>query len=115
MTVSSSVLIVDDDAGFRALARDLLEYLGLSVVAGCEDGASALAACRELRPDGVLLDVNLPDTTGHALAAELLREHPGLRILLTSTEETAGGVDGVPFVPKTRLADEALARYFDGA
>jgi DNA-binding NarL/FixJ family response regulator len=105
--VSITVLIVDDDAGFRAIARRLLERGGLEVVGEAGDGASAVALCEACRPDGVLLDVNLPDTTGPELASRL----PGVRVLLTSTDDTAG--DGrVPFVPKARLFEVDLASYF---
>ena len=105
------VVIVDDDAGFRRLARRLLESQGLTVVAEAADGEAAIAVCREHRPTGVLLDVNLPDTTGHVLARELRAELPALRILLTSTEVEAGGVDDVPFVPKLDLMGSDLPGY----
>ena len=108
-----TVLIVDDDAGFRRVARELLEECGLTVVAEAGDGASALAAAREHRPDGALLDVHLPDTTGHALARELHVEFPALRILLTSTDDALGGTEGVAgFLPKTELAVSDLGAYF---
>jgi DNA-binding NarL/FixJ family response regulator len=106
------VVIVDDDAGFRAAARELLEGHGFTVVAEAADGEAARAACREHRPDGVLLDVHLPDTTGHVLARELRADHPALRILLTSTESSAGGLDDVPFLPKLELVLSDLAAYF---
>jgi DNA-binding NarL/FixJ family response regulator len=105
--VSIAVLIVDDDAGFRAIARQLLERSGLHVVGEAGDGEAALRACEELSPDGVLLDVNLPDTTGPELATRL----PGMRVLLTSTDDAAG--DGsVPFVPKARLFEADLLAFF---
>ena len=55
-----SVLIVDDHAAFRSAANALLEAEGFSVVGQAADGASVLEAVRELRPDVVLLDVQLP-------------------------------------------------------
>jgi DNA-binding NarL/FixJ family response regulator len=107
-----TVIIVDDDAGFRLLARELLEASGLTVLAEAADGERAREACRRLRPQGVLLDVHLPDTTGHALARELRGEQPDLQVLLTSTDSTAGGLDDIPFVPKIELALSDLAAYF---
>jgi DNA-binding NarL/FixJ family response regulator len=110
MTVS--VLIVDDDSGFRRIARTLLEARGLNVVAEAPDGAGARAACERHRPDAILLDVNLPDTTGPLLARELTAATPGLRILLTSTDPSIGPVDGVAdFLPKTELVAADLALY----
>jgi DNA-binding NarL/FixJ family response regulator len=52
--MASSVLIVDDHPGFRATARRLLESEGYVVVGEAEDGAAALAAVGDLRPDVVL-------------------------------------------------------------
>ena len=107
-----TVVIVDDDADFRVVARELLASCGVTVLAEAADGSGARAACAAHAPDGVLLDVNLPDASGHELARALRARHPRLRILLTSTEPTAGGVDDVPFVPKLELALCDLGRYF---
>jgi len=82
-----TVLVVDDHAAFRELARALLEDGGYAVVAEAPDGASALEAARELQPDGVLLDVHLPDMDGFAVAAALGLEHPATRVVLTSADE----------------------------
>jgi CheY-like chemotaxis protein len=110
--VALTVIIVDDDAGFRRVARELLETSGILVVAEAADGAQAREACQRHGPSGVLLDINLPDTTGHILAGQLRDEQPGLRILLTSTDASAGGLDDVPFLPKVELALNDLAVYF---
>ena len=66
-----SVLIVDDHAGFRSLASSLLEAHGYDVVGEAADGTSALAAATVLKPALVLLDVQLPDRDGFAVAQEL--------------------------------------------
>ena len=63
-----TVLIVDDHPSFRRTARALLESEGFEVVGEAEDGASAIEAARKLRPDVVLLDVQLPDMDGFAVA-----------------------------------------------
>ena len=55
-------LIVDDHPSFRASARSLLESEGYEVVGEAENGAAAVQAARELHPDLVLLDVQLPQT-----------------------------------------------------
>ena len=62
------VLIVDDHAPFRALARMLLVADGFDVVGEAVDGADALVAAHDLRPDVVLLDVQLPGEDGFAVA-----------------------------------------------
>ena len=65
------VLIVDDHAPFRSIARQVLTADGFLVVGQAADGAEAIRACGELRPDLVLLDVQLPDIDGFAVAAVL--------------------------------------------
>jgi CheY-like chemotaxis protein len=77
--VAPTVLIVDDHADFRALARSLLEAAGYEVVGEAHDGMSALAAARALRPGFVLLDIQLPDADGFAVCKRLgaQRSRPG--------------------------------------
>ena len=112
--MSVSVLIVDDHSGFRRRARRLLEAEGYAVVGEAEDGAHGVAAARELAPDLVLLDVNLPDTDGFAVAAALTGEPEGPAVVITSTRDAddvaarvrACGARG--FVPKGELSGAAL-------
>lgn len=85
----TTVLIVDDHPGFRRFAGKLLEAAGFLVVGGAQDGASALAAVRALRPDVVLLDVLLPDTTGFAVAEKLAAERERPLVVLTSSRSAA--------------------------
>lgn len=65
------VLVVDDHASFRSKARQVLAADGFLVVGEASDGPEAIRACDELRPDLVLLDVQLPDLDGFAVAAIL--------------------------------------------
>ncbi len=65
------MLIVDDHAGFRSVARALLEGEGFDVVGEAEDGAGAVAAAEALTPAVVLLDVQLPDADGFAVSRRL--------------------------------------------
>lgn len=85
----TTVLIVDDHAGFRGLARRLLEEGGYTVVGEAHDGASALEAAEALRPELVLLDVFLPDTDGFAVASTLAESDNGAVVVLTSSREAA--------------------------
>ena len=113
------LLIVDDDPSFRNAALGLLAARGYQVVgeAGC--GAEGLALASELRPDAVLLDVNLPDADGLTVAASLTAA-AGPRVLLVSSDSAAAperlirscGVVG--FVAKEELGDAALDAYLTG-
>jgi CheY-like chemotaxis protein len=87
--VPQTVLIVDDHPRFRGFARRLLEAGGFTVVGEAEDGASALAAVAELRPELVLLDVMLPDTDGFAVAERLAGNGDAPVVVLTSSREAA--------------------------
>lgn len=81
------VLIVDDHASFRSCARALLESEGFDVVGEAADGESAVALASELRPELVLLDIQLPDIDGFAVAERLLRDDSQLQIVLVSSRD----------------------------
>ena len=66
-----TVLIVDDHEAFRESASALLEAEGFSVVGGAADGGAALSEAERLRPEVVLLDIQLPDIDGFAVAERL--------------------------------------------
>ncbi|HEY2602945.1 MAG TPA: response regulator transcription factor [Thermoleophilaceae bacterium] len=112
--MARTILIVDDGAGFRRLARTLLESEGYRVVGEAPDGDSAVRAARELGPDVVLLDVHLPDCTGFDLTPRLADAQPDAAIIITSTHEGAefeglarrSGARG--FVPKAELSVAAI-------
>ena len=114
-----TVLVVDDHAGFRELARELLEDGGYAVIGEAGDGASALRAARDLHPDGVLLDVHLPDMDGFAVAAALAREEPAPRVVLTSADVDAAigsllrRAGALRFVAKEALAGARIAALWD--
>jgi two-component system nitrate/nitrite response regulator NarL len=87
--VQRRVLIVDDHAPFRALARALLEADGFTVVGEADDAASAVVAASELRPDIVLLDVYLPDGRGWDLAETVSGAGGGSVVVLTSSRDVS--------------------------
>jgi DNA-binding NarL/FixJ family response regulator len=114
-TVGVTVLIVDDHPSFRASARTLLESEGYQVVGEAENGAEAVKAARELHPDLVLLDVQLPDVDGFHVAHQLRRLDNPPAVVLTSSRDGADygpcinfcGASG--FVPKAELSGAAIA------
>jgi two-component system nitrate/nitrite response regulator NarL len=109
-----TVLIVDDYAAFRRLARKLLEAGGFKVVGEAADGASALALVAQLDPDLVLLDVLLPDLDGFAVASRLAAQPERPLVVLTSSREAnelASQLENAPaagFIHKDDLSAAAL-------
>lgn len=113
--VRPTVLIIDDHDGFRESARALLEAEGFAVVGDAADGAAALAAVQVLLPDVVLLDVQLPDLDGFAVAERLAALPQPPRVVLISGRDAAAygpRVDAAPvcgFLAKRELSGAALA------
>jgi DNA-binding NarL/FixJ family response regulator len=108
-------LIVDDQASFCSWAAELLETQGFEVVGQANDGASAVEMARELRPDVVLLDVQLPDLDGFEVAQLLaLNREPPAVVLISAREASDYGrrIREAPargFLSKADLSGPAVA------
>jgi DNA-binding NarL/FixJ family response regulator len=113
-----SVLVVDDDPAFLAVARRILAAGGLAVVgeAGTAQAASEIAD--ELRPAALLVDVGLPDEDGVALAVRLVALPWRPSVLLMSSDPDLVGPEellrsgAVGFLFKQDLPDAPLERLF---
>ena len=108
-----TVVIVDDHPSFRASARAVLESDGFEVIGEASDGSTALALLRALRPDVVLLDVQLPDMTGFDICEECGDLDRTAVVLVSSRDSTdfgdlieRSGARG--FIPKAELTGEAV-------
>jgi DNA-binding NarL/FixJ family response regulator len=109
-----TVLIVDDHSGFRAHARALLASAGFEIVAEAADGHAARDQARRFHPAIVLLDVQLPDIDGFAVARELVDGPSPPAVVLVSTRDatdygrrpTDCGAAG--FISKSRLSGDTL-------
>ena len=110
-----SVLIVDDNASFRASARRLLGAEGFDVIGEVRDGHSAISVAQELQPDIILLDVQLPDLDGFEVAERLAARGSRAAIVLTSSRNAAdygpllARAPARGFVPKADLSGAALS------
>jgi DNA-binding NarL/FixJ family response regulator len=110
----ATVLIVDDHDDFRASASALLEAEGFAVVGGVADGAGAVRAVERLRPDVVLLDIQLPDVDGFAVAERLAAMSDPPRVVLISSRDAAsygarvGAASTCGFLAKRELSGASL-------
>jgi DNA-binding NarL/FixJ family response regulator len=110
-----TVLIVDDHDGFRAGARELLEADGFQILGEAADGESAVEAARRLRPDVVLLDIQLPGLDGFAVAERLAAgADPPVVVLISSRAEQAyrrrlASSPARGFISKGEFSGECLA------
>jgi DNA-binding NarL/FixJ family response regulator len=110
----SGVLIVDDHAPFRSIARQVLTADGFHVVGEAADGAEAIRACHELRPALVLLDVQLPDVDGFTVAEVLTSVvDPPAVVLVSSRSRTDYGSriedsGACGYIAKAELSGDAV-------
>ena len=106
---NARVLVVDDEASVRMIARESLVRAGFEVMTA-NDGESAVELVRETPFDGVLLDLTMPGMTGVDVFGAMKRLRPDLPIVLTSgysRQQTAArfhdaNIDGFiqkPFLP----------------
>jgi two-component system nitrate/nitrite response regulator NarL len=113
--MADRLLVVDDHAGFRRLARLVMQRGGFDVIAEAANGAEAVMFARTLVPDVVLLDILLPDLNGFAVAERLCRlPHPPVVVLTSSRPATDFGarIADAPvkgFLAKDELTAQRLA------
>ena len=79
----SKILVVDDAAFMRMRCTKMLSDSGFEV-AEAADGNQALAKYREFKPDGVLLDITMPELDGLATLKELIKMDPGARVAMVT-------------------------------
>jgi DNA-binding NarL/FixJ family response regulator len=86
------VMLVDDHDLFRTGLRNLLEEQGVQIVAEASDGATALNLVRELAPDVVVMDLNMPGMTGIEATREITRLAPLTRVVVLTISDQDGDV-----------------------
>jgi DNA-binding NarL/FixJ family response regulator len=108
------VLIVDDNAPFRAAARALLENGGFVVAGLAESGAAAIEQAGAVHPDVVLLDIGLPDMDGFSVCRELRAAHPNAAVVFCSVRDAEHYGDAIArssavgFLAKSHLTAAGL-------
>jgi len=116
--MSVRVLIVDDQAPFRDVARTVVELTdGFEVVGEVETGEDSVTSARDLRPDLVLMDVNLPGISGLDATRQILAsvENRPVVVLVLSTYEAdeyaprAAEAGAAGFISKSEFSPDRLA------
>ena len=108
------ILIVDDSRHFLNAARGVLEQDGMSVVGVASTSAEALRLARELRPDGILVDIDLGDESGLDLAREIATSIAAPIVLISAYPESElsdliAASPAVGFVSKSELSAAAVS------
>jgi DNA-binding NarL/FixJ family response regulator len=119
--VSFSCLIVDDNSSFLAASQSVLQGQGVRVVGVARTVAEGLQRVHELKPDLVLVDIDLGEESGFDLARRLAaRDHGGVSIILISTHPEDDFADlivespALGFVPKSDLSRSAIELVLEG-
>lgn len=109
------ILVVDDFPVVRRTIRDLLASHSLDVCGEAEDGQEAIEKVKELQPNLVLLDINMPKMNGIQAAFEIRQLSPATKILFLSVHECSAealsairilGADG--FLEKSEAGKELI-------
>lgn len=123
--MSVRVLIVDDQPPFRDVARTVVELTdGFEVVGEVETGEDSVRSARELRPDLVLMDVNLPGMSGLEATREILAgagDGTPVVVLVLSTYEAdeyaprAAEAGAAGFISKSEFSPDRLTEAWSAA
>jgi CheY-like chemotaxis protein len=117
----NTLLVVDDHAAFRGFVSELLNGDRFVVAGVAEDGESALDAVESLRPDVVLLDIQLPGIDGFEVAERLAASAQRPAVVLTSTRDATDfgarlrNAPVLGFVPKQEMSVAAITALVDGS
>lgn len=120
---SVRVLIVDDQAPFRAAARTVVEMTpGFDVAGEVESGEASVEAARELDPDLILMDVNLPGISGLEATKQILAESKNrVVVLVLSTYEAqeyaprVAETGAAAYIPKAEFGPDTLSAAWEEA
>jgi AmiR/NasT family two-component response regulator len=96
------VLIAEDEPLLAFALRGALEKRHCEVVGVAANGAEAVALCRQLHPDVVLMDIRMPEMTGIEATRKIMQEAPTCIVVLTASDKA----------PHLKQAEEAGAMAY---
>jgi DNA-binding NarL/FixJ family response regulator len=116
LEIRQRCLIVDDSAAFQDAARGLLERQGMSVIGVASSAAEGLMRAAELKPQVILIDIDLGGDSGFALARELAQDagDDPAKLILISTHPEEDFADliaespALGFIAKRQLSGRAI-------
>jgi pilus assembly protein CpaE len=120
VTSPHSVLVVDDQAPFRAAAKAVLRRLaGFELAGEASSGPEAIELAGKLHPAMVLMDINMPEMSGIEATRQIVSVYPDVVVFLCSTYDAgdlppaavASGAAG--YVHKERLGADLLRRLWE--
>ena len=122
VTNNTQVLIVDDQDAFRSAARMVVELTdGFEVAGEASTGEEGVSLVEDLRPDLVLMDINMAGIGGLEATRRITEAHPDTKVVIFSTYEAneydsrARDAGAIAFVPKADFEPSVLAATWTGA
>ena len=85
----TSVIIVDDDEPTQQVLKDLLEYIGLNVLATAFNGKDATELFFKLRPDVMFLDIEMPKYDGIYALEKIKKIYPNANVIIVTADHTS--------------------------
>lgn len=85
MIMIIKLVIVDDAPFIREVLRHIFEPTEIEVVGEAQDGEEAVYVVNNLLPQVVLMDIVMPKKSGIDATVEILKDHPGMKIIACST------------------------------
>ncbi|MCR8643442.1 response regulator [Paenibacillus sp. N1-5-1-14] len=78
----AAVMVVDDTAFMRMVMREILEGMGMNVVAEATNGKEAVNLYSKYKPDLVTMDITMPDMDGISALKEIKRADPNAKVIM---------------------------------